>query len=70
MDIRARMAGQIIAVHVKEGDRISGKDVIAVLDAMKMEQPVSAPADGTVVSVNVAPGDIVKAKQLIAVIES
>ena len=40
------MPGQLIAVHVREGDSVQQGDVLAVLEAMKMEHTITAPKAG------------------------
>lgn len=69
MDIKARMAGLIASVQVKEGDTVKVKDILAVMEAMKMEQPVPCPKAGSVKAVLVSAGDKVKTGQTLFVIE-
>ena len=54
--IKAPMPGTILKINVKVGDAVKKGDVVCVLEAMKMENEIFAPADGTVASVNVAQG--------------
>jgi biotin carboxyl carrier protein len=63
------MVGKIVSVTVKVGDKVKEDDQVAVLEAMKMEMPVVAPASGTVKEVKVAAGQEVEAEAVIAVIE-
>ncbi len=63
------MVGKIVSVSVKVGDKIKEDDQVAVLEAMKMEMPIAAPASGTVKEIRVAPGQEVEAEAVIAVIE-
>lgn len=56
-DIIAPMSGKLIAVHVKAGDRVRKGDPLAVLEAMKMENTLTAPADGVVAEVNYRAGE-------------
>lgn len=63
------MVGKIVSVTVKVGDRVKEDDQIAVLEAMKMEMPVVAPATGTVKEVRVSAGQEVEAEAVIVVIE-
>ncbi|MBQ6818160.1 MAG: biotin/lipoyl-binding protein [Clostridia bacterium] len=58
--IIATMPGNILAVNVKAGDAVKKGDVLMILEAMKMENEIMAPADGTVVSVNVNVGATVE----------
>jgi acetyl-CoA/propionyl-CoA carboxylase biotin carboxyl carrier protein len=44
------MQGTIIKVAVADGDTVSSGDLIVVLEAMKMENPVTAHKDGTITS--------------------
>ena len=55
-EIRAPMPGTVIAVRVREGQRISVGDELLVLESMKMENVIQSPADGEVGSVLVAEG--------------
>jgi 3-methylcrotonyl-CoA carboxylase alpha subunit len=51
------MPGKVIQVLVKAGDTVKRGQALAVLEAMKMEHTLSAPADETVESVGVSQGD-------------
>jgi acetyl-CoA/propionyl-CoA carboxylase biotin carboxyl carrier protein len=53
---------------VAPGDRVEAGDPVAVLEAMKMETQVSAPASGTVTELKVESGAIVESGQEIALI--
>jgi acetyl-CoA/propionyl-CoA carboxylase biotin carboxyl carrier protein len=55
------MQGTIIKIAVAEGQRVSAGDVVVVLEAMKMEQPLTAHKDGTVTSLSVEVGQTVTA---------
>ncbi len=59
--ISAPMPGTVIAVTVAVGDRVEAGRHLLVLEAMKMEMPVTAPFPATVTAVHVAPGDRVAA---------
>ncbi len=49
----------------EEGQAIEAGEVVAVLEAMKMETEITAPHSGVVASVLVAPGDAVSGGQLL-----
>ena len=53
------MPGKIVKVPVRAGDSVSERDLLVVLEAMKMEHRIEAPRDGVVKSVAVAPGALV-----------
>jgi len=54
--LRAPVPGRVLKVNVEPGGRIRAGDVLAVIEAMKMETPIIAPADGIVAAVHAAPG--------------
>lgn len=58
--IKSPMPGNIMKVNVKPGQAVKKGDVLVVLEAMKMENDVCAPADGTVASVEVTQGATVE----------
>jgi acetyl/propionyl-CoA carboxylase alpha subunit len=65
-EIDAPMPGIILSVHAAAGQQLHRGDLVAILEAMKMELRVEAPADGVVSAVLVAPGDQVKRGERIA----
>jgi len=56
---RAPMPGRIVAMHTKAGARVKRGEALLVLEAMKMEHVISAPADGVVSRVQFAAGELV-----------
>jgi propionyl-CoA carboxylase alpha chain len=63
------MPGTVTAVHVAAGDAVAAGQPLLVLEAMKMQHPVVAPAAGIVRSLDVAVGRQVDAGAVLAVIE-
>ena len=55
--VRAPLPGKIIDLRVKAGDSVSKGQALLVLEAMKMEHTLAAPADGTVKSLRYAVGE-------------
>ena len=55
--LTAPMPGKVVSFAVKAGDTVSKGQVLAVMEAMKMEHTIAAPADGTVAELLYAPGD-------------
>ena len=53
------MPGKIVKVEVRPGDAVLERDLLVVLEAMKMEHRIEATRDGVVKSVAVAPGALV-----------
>jgi acetyl-CoA/propionyl-CoA carboxylase biotin carboxyl carrier protein len=63
------MQGTIIKIAVADGAVVSAGDVVVVLEAMKMEQPLLAHKDGTVSGLSVAVGQTVASGAVICAIE-
>ena len=57
--LTAPMPGKVAQVLAKPGARVRRGQALMVLEAMKMEHTIAAPADGTIDRVNFAPGDLV-----------
>ena len=57
------MPGNVLRVLVTAGDAVTAGQPLVVVEAMKMEHQVLAPADGTVATVHVAPGEQVDTGQ-------
>jgi acetyl-CoA/propionyl-CoA carboxylase biotin carboxyl carrier protein len=57
--VKAPMQATIVKLAVAEGDIVVKGDLILVLEAMKMEQPITAHKDGTVSAINAAVGTTV-----------
>ena len=68
-EVRSEITANVWLVHATVGDRVQSGDELVVLESMKMEIPVHAPAEGTVVQVNVAPNDAVQEAQVLVVID-
>ena len=56
-ELTAPMPGTVIKLLVAAGDRVQARQPLLLLEAMKMETPVTAPYDAIVRSVNVQEGD-------------
>lgn len=67
--IKAPMPGVILDVKVQSGEQVSKGQVLAILEAMKMENEIMSPRDGQVVSVQVAKGASVNAGDALIAIQ-
>jgi biotin carboxyl carrier protein len=67
--IRAEMAGTIIAIERAVGDMVDADEPVMVMESMKMEIGVLAPAAGRVARIAVDEGDTVAEDDVLAVIE-
>ncbi len=67
-DTTAPMPGSVLLVPVSVGDTVARGALVCVMEAMKMEQRLLAPADGIVTDILVKPGDQVESGQLLIVI--
>jgi len=56
-NLSAPMPGKLLSFAVKVGDKVTPGQALAVMEAMKMEHTVAAPAAGTVAELLFAPGD-------------
>ena len=66
--VGAPMPGSVATLAVRVGQEIKAGDVIATLEAMKMETALHAPRTGTIAELLIAPGQQVDARDLLMVI--
>jgi 3-methylcrotonyl-CoA carboxylase alpha subunit len=55
--LTAPMPGKVISIAVKAGEAVKKGQLLAIMEAMKMEHSLNAPADGVVTEVLYAAGD-------------
>ncbi len=55
--LTAPMPGKVVSFAVKAGEKVKAGQALAVMEAMKMEHTIAAPADGEVLELLYAPGD-------------
>jgi 3-methylcrotonyl-CoA carboxylase alpha subunit len=67
-DLHAPMAGRILRMLARAGDSVRAGDALLILEAMKMEQQITAPHDGMVASLLCEEGDQVAAGQELVVL--
>lgn len=66
--VKAALPGNVLKVLVSEGDTIAEGDIIAVVEAMKMETEIKSPVAGTVKSVEIEVGNKVQTGQVLVTI--
>ena len=66
--IASPMQATVVKIMVEQGASVVAGDILCILEAMKMEQPIMAPKDGVVESINVRVGDSVSGGHLLAVV--
>lgn len=69
MEIKSRVPGKLVRYEKQVGDAVKVKDVIAVMEAMKMKQLVPSPVDGVVKEIFIEPGTRVPAGKVLAIVE-
>nr|WP_288793383.1 biotin/lipoyl-containing protein [uncultured Eubacterium sp.] len=67
--VTAPMQGKILKVLKQTGDAAKTGETILILEAMKMENEITAPQDGVITSINAAEGESVGMGQVLATLE-
>jgi acetyl-CoA/propionyl-CoA carboxylase biotin carboxyl carrier protein len=68
-ELTSPMPGTVVAVPTTDGQQVSKGETVVIIEAMKMEQPLTAPHDG-VVALNVRVGEKVTAAQVLAAVKA
>lgn len=63
------MQGTVVKLQAKDGEKVSEGDLVLVLEAMKMEQPITAHKSGKIRGLKAEPGKTLSAGEVIATIE-
>lgn len=58
-ELSAPMQGTIVKIHVANGDEVAEGDLVVVLEAMKMEQPITAHRSGIVTGLQIGVGEVI-----------
>jgi biotin carboxyl carrier protein len=69
IEIRAPMPGRVLSVRVSAGEAVERNTLVAILEAMKMENELRAPGPGRVREVRVAEGDTVEHGALLVLLD-
>ena len=68
-EVESEVTGNVWKVLVEPGASVTAGETIMILESIKMEIPVEAPAAGTVAEILVAPEEQVEEDQLLAIVE-
>ena len=68
--VRAEFSAVVLKLCVAPGDRVARDQELLVLESMKTEIPVTAPADGHVAAISVSEAQAVDERQALLVIET
>jgi len=69
VEIRAQITGTLWKLLVRVGDAVAEEQTVAILESMKMEIPVEAPAAGSVSAIHVAEGESIEDGALLVTLE-
>lgn len=69
MDIKAHITGTVWKIEVEVGEEVEEDDIVMILESMKMEMPIEAPADGKILKILVKENEPVKEDQVVAILE-
>jgi pyruvate carboxylase subunit B len=67
--VTSSMQGMILKLKVAKGDKVNKGDIVAVLEAMKMENDIHAPDSGTVQEIFIEEGDTVGTGETLMIIK-
>jgi pyruvate carboxylase subunit B len=67
--VKSNMQGMVLEVAVGRGTVVKKGDLLVVLEAMKMENPIHSPVDGRVAEIFVDTGDVVQSGDVLLVVE-
>ena len=70
IEVLSEVTGNVWKIQASVGDRLDADDDIMILESMKMEIPIEAPASGKLVELRVAEEDAVDEDQVVAIIET
>jgi geranyl-CoA carboxylase alpha subunit len=68
--VRAAMSGRVVAVLVRQGERVAAGQPVMTLEAMKMEHVHTAPIAGTISAIDVAEGEQLTTGKIVVEIEA
>ena len=69
VSLKASMPGRVVRLLVEKGAAVAAHQGVLVIEAMKMQNEITAPKEGRVADLRVAAGDTVAAGDVLAIIE-
>jgi len=69
-EVKSEITGKVWKVEAAEGDSLAADDPIVILESMKMEIPIAAPAAGVVTEILVVEEDVVNEGDVVALFEA
>ncbi|MDR7076828.1 biotin carboxyl carrier protein [Neobacillus niacini] len=69
IQVRAEISGSVWKIETKAGQQVMEEDVLLIMESMKMEIPIMAPAAGVVKEIKVNEGDSIAEGDLTVVLE-
>jgi len=69
-EIRSEVAGKVVRIEAQVGAPLAAEDTVILVECMKMEIPVPAPAAGVLEAIHVAEGEQVEEDQHVATLRA
>jgi biotin carboxyl carrier protein len=69
-EIRCEVAGKVVRIEARAGSRVAAEETLLLVECMKMEIPVPAPAAGVLEALHVAEGEQVAEGQHVATLRA
>ncbi len=69
VEVTAQLVANVVSVAVIPGAHVAAGQTLLVVESMKMEIPVLAPADGKVAAVNVDVADVISEGDVLVVLD-
>jgi len=68
-DVCAHITGTVWKIEVTPGQKVAEGDIVLILESMKMEMPLEAPAAGTITAIKVKEGEPVQEGAVVMVLD-
>ena len=69
VEVKSVVTGSVWKIEAKVGQKLEPGDSIMILESMKMEHVIRAPADGEVIRIDCTAGAVIDAGQVLAVLK-